>query len=79
MSKCETWQNVWPQPPDLTTITILLQEFDPSDSLRFSHPFCLFFLSSLEYTILKQGLPCSSDGKESAFNTGNLGSIPAKG
>ena len=37
------------------------------------------FLVQLFITIIYQGFPGSSDGKESAFNTGDSGSVPGSG
>ena len=61
--------------------------------LHLSHPFLptpnlplsisLFFFSCIFITILKVGhqwgFPCRSVGKESAYNAGDLGSIPGSG
>ena len=37
------------------------------------------FLNDLQVSLLTQGFPSGSDGKESAYNVGDLGSIPGSG
>ena len=41
--------------------------------------YTLYHLNTLTFILFNRGFPGSSDSKESAYNAGNLGSIPGLG